>query len=185
MLSLNKIKRGQYITINNEPFLVLNAEHSKLGRGGAILRAKLRQLLTGSTISKTLQGKEKVEEIELERKKTNFLYKNKNKFIFMDNATYEEISLDKTSVADKEFFLKEGEEVAILFYKEKPINIELPRVITLKVVEAPPNLRGDTAGAARKEVLTETGLKVAVPLFINKNELIKVDTETKEYKERA
>ncbi len=185
MLSLNKIKKGFFIEINNEPFLVLEAAHRKLGRAGALLNVKLKHLISGNTLSKTLQGKEKIEEIELTRRKANFLYESQGKFNFMDKATFEEISLDKSQIGEKAQVLKEGQETTILFYKKKPINIELPRTVILKVTEAPPNIRGDTAGTARKEVVLETGLKVAVPLFINKNDLIKVDSETRKYKERA
>ena len=119
MLSLNKIKKGFFIEINNEPFLVLEAAHRKLGRAGALLNVKLKHLISGNTLSKTLQGKEKIEEIELTRRKANFLYESQGKFNFMDKATFEEISLDKSQIGEKAQVLKEGQETTILFYKKK------------------------------------------------------------------
>lgn len=185
MLSLNKVKKGLFVKINRELFLVLRAEHSKMGRAGAVLRTKLKNLVSGATITKTFQGQEKIEEAELERKKANFLYSTNKNLNFMDKETFEEISLSKNQVGKKAQFLKEGQELTILFHKETPINIELSRTVTLKIAEAPPNVRGDTTGAARKEVTTEAGTKVIVPVFIKKGDLIKIDSESGEYKERA
>lgn len=185
MLSLNKVKKGHFIEIDGLPYFVLNAEHSKMGRAGAILRTKLKNLLSGNIIAKTFQGQEKIEEIDLERKKANFLYSDQAKLNFMDNETFEEIGIDRIKTNNAEMFLKEGEQITILFYKNNPLSIELPKIAILKVAEAPPSVRGNTAAAAKKEVILETGIKVNVPLFVNKNDLIKIDTETGEYKERA
>lgn len=185
MLNLSDIKTGKTIAINNEPYLVIFHQHSKIGRAGAVLRTKLRNLKTGAVMEKTFQGADKIEEAEIAKSKAQFLYREGENFFFMDNASYEQFSLPKSVLGNLTDYLIEGTEVTILNYNNSPINIELPVKMEFKVVEAPPALRGNTADGGSKLVTLETGIKVNTPLFIKQGDIIRINTETGEYAERA
>ncbi len=185
MLSLSDIKTGKTIALNDEPYLVIFHQHSKIGRAGAVLRTKLKNLKTGAVLEKTFQGADKIKEAEIAKTKAQYLYRENNGFIFMDNKTYEQFTLPRSVLADSEKYLIENTEVTILNFNDQPINIELPIKMNFKVAEAPPAIRGNTADGGSKQVTIETGLKINVPLFIKKGDIIRVNTETGEYVERA
>ncbi len=185
MLNLNEIKLGAIIQINNEPYIVIRADHHKMGRGGAVLKVKLKNLITGNVLDKTFQGNEKAEEAETEKKKTNFMYKDENEAYFMDNETYEQFSLSLDQLGGKEKFLKEGTDVDVLYYNQKPVAIDLPIKVELKVISAPPGVKGNSAGNVTKQIELETGATINAPLFINEGDIIRVNTETGEYVERV
>lgn len=183
---MNDLKLGTIILINNEPQEIIEAQHVKMGRGGAILRTKLKNLISGNVIEKTFKSGDKIAEAELVRLRAIFLYKEKNDYYFMDSQTYDQFSLTEDKIKKKAKFLKENQEVIILSHQDKPLAIELPKKVDLKVIEALPGVRGDTArGSVNKPVILETGYKINVPLFIKKGETIKVNTETGEYVERS
>jgi len=181
MLSLNEVKVGKKIILNKEPFAVLASQHSKMGRAGAVLRTKLKNLKTGAILDKTFQGAEKIKEAELEQKEAQFLYQTDESFFFMDNESYEQFELSKKIISDKAKYLKEGETLSILYFDNEPINIELPIKMVFEVTEAPPSVKGNTADGGSKQVIIETGIKVNVPLFIKKGDKIKINTETGMY----
>jgi elongation factor P len=185
MLNLSDIKSGKNILWEGQPFVVLSHEHSKTGRAGAVLRTKLKNLLTGAVLDKTFQGSEKVDEADMSKTKAQFLYKESNDFNFMDNTSYEQFSLSTEVIGDASSFLLEGTEVTVLNFNDIPVNIELPIKVTLTVVEAPPGIKGDTAGTGGKVVTLETGLKISAPLFVNEGDKIIVNTEKGEYVSRA
>ncbi len=185
MLSLNEIKAGSLVQVNNEPYLVLKAQHHKMGRGGAVLKLKIRNLITGNVLDKTLQGNEKLPRAETEKKKANFLYADEDNAYFMDNETYDQFSLDLEQIGEKKKFLKEGTDVDILYFNSQPVAIELPIKIKLKVASAPPGVRGNSAGNVSKKITLETGAEINAPLFINAGDEIIVNTETGEYVSRA
>ncbi len=185
MLDLNKIKQGILIKINNEPYIVIKTEHHKMARGGAVLKTKLKNLINDSVINKTFQGNEKVESAETEKKKANFLYLDKDNVYFMNNETYDQFSISIDKLGGQEKYLKEGVNVNILYFNNKPISIELPVKIELKVIISPPGVKGNSAGNVTKQVELETGLKINVPMFINKGDIIRINTETGEYSERV
>ncbi len=185
MLSLNEIKIGTLVQINNEPYIVLKAQHHKMGRGGAVLKLKLKNLITGNVLDKTLQGNEKMAEAETEKKKVNFLYTDEENAYFMDNETFDQFSLNLDQIGDKKNFLKEGTDVTMLYFNSKPVAVELPIKIKLKVTSAPPGVRGNSAGNVTKKVMLETGAEINAPLFVNAGDTIVVNTETGEYVERA
>ncbi len=185
MLSISEIKLGTILKINNEPYIVIKADHHKMGRGGAVLKLKLRNLITGNILDKTLQGNEQAEEAETEKKKANFMYKDENEAYFMDNETYEQFSIPLEQIGKKAKFLKEGTDVDVLYFDQKPVAIDLPIKIDLKVVSAPPGVKGNSAGNVTKQVELETGAKINVPLFINEGDIIRINTETEEYVERV
>jgi len=185
MLNLSDIKTGKTLTLNNEPYLVIFHQHSKTGRAGAVLRTKLRNLKTGAVMEKTFQGSDKIEEAEIAKSKAQFLYKEGENYFFMDNSTYEQFSLLKSVLGDFTNYLIEGTEVTVLIYGTTPINIELPVKMDFKVVEAPPAIRGNTADGGTKLVTLETGSQVSAPLFVKQGDVIRINTDTGEYSERA
>lgn len=185
MLSINEIKTGKNIIIDGAPFVVQYHEHSKMGRAGAVLRTKLKNLITGTVMEKTFQGAEHVEEAEITKSTAQYIYKEGSDYYFMDNASYEQFSLSKEALGNAPEYLKEGTEITLLNFKDQAINIELPIKMKLKVVEAPPGIKGNTVSTGGKVVTLETGLKVSTPLFVNTGDEIIVNTERGEYVSRA
>ncbi|TSA44252.1 elongation factor P [bacterium] len=185
MLNLSDIKTGKAITFNGEPYLVTFHQHSKTGRAGAVLRTKLRNLKTGAVLEKTFQGADKIEEADIAKTKAQYLYLDGSEFAFMDSASFEQFSLPQSVIGDLAKYLVENTEVTVLNYNNQPINIELPVKMEFKVVEAPPAIRGNTADGGTKQVTLETGIKVNTPLFVKEGDILRINTETGEYVERA
>ncbi len=185
MLSLNEIKLGKVIVINSEPYLVIKAEHHKMGRGGAVLKTKLRNLISANVIERTWQGNDKAEEAQVEKRKANFLYKDESFAYFMDIENYEQFSLALEDLGGKEKFMKDGLEVNVLYFENRPMAIELPIKVELKVISAPPGIRGNSAGNVTKQAELETGAIISVPMFVETNDVIRINTENEEYAERA
>lgn len=186
MLSLNEIKTGTIIKFEDKPYQVQWVEHTKLGRGGAILRTKIKNLTNGVTLDKTFKGNERLEEADLERKKHQYLYAEDDSYHFMNPDNFEQITLEKENIGDKYKYLKEGTEAEILFYENMPIAINLPIKMSFKIVYTEPGLKGDTkSSTALKPAKIDTGAEIKVPLFITTDETIIVDTRTGKYVERA
>jgi len=185
MLNINEIKNGKNILWNEEPFVVLSSQHSKTGRAGAVLRTKLKNLITGAMIDKTFQGSDKVEEADISKSKAQYLYQEGDAYNFMDTATYDQFSLSKEVIGDLALWMIEGTEVTVSNFNSNPVNIELPVKVTLTVVDAPPGIKGDTASSGDKLVTLETGAKVTTPLFVETGDKIIVNTETGTYVSRA
>jgi len=185
MLSISDLQTGTFLIYNGAPHQVIYREHSKLGRGGAILRSKIKNLLTGAILDLTFKGNEKFDEAEMSRSKAQFTYKEGDKFNFMDIKSFEQFDLDSKRVGTQGDFLKEGVEVDVLSWDNKPINIGLPFKVDLKVVEAPPAIKGNSAGAVTKQVVLESGAKLNAPIFIKAGDVVKVNTQTGEYVERV
>lgn len=181
MLSTTDFRRGLKIEIEGTPYEVLEFLHVKPGKGGAFVRTKLKNLLTGSIIDETFRAGEKFERPDLETRVYQYLYKEDESYVFMDMTTYEQINVGADVFADRIGFLKEGEEVKVLVYKNQPIDLDLPASVVLEVVETEPGVKGDTVSGATKPATLETGLIIQVPLFISEGDKIKVDTRTKEY----
>ena len=186
MLSISELKKiGTLIEIDGEPYEIIEAKHKVLGRGGAVLNTKLKNLITGNVIPKTFKGNENANEAVLDKTTAQFLYRDGDDFFFMNSASYDQFSLQESRLGSKKDFLIENSEVEILFFKDKPIRVELPIKMTLEVKDAPPAVRGNTAEGGTKEVELETGLKVTTPLFITTGDKVVVDTRDNSYVERA
>ncbi len=181
MLSISDLKKGIIIQIDNEPYEILETQHSKMGRGGAVLRTKIRNLITGSVLDKTYKGGDKFEKAELEELRAQFLYRDGEDFYFMDQESYEQFSLNESQLGDKTDYLAEEIIVRIKKYRGKPINIILPPEVKLKVISAPPGVKGNTADGGSKIVTLETGLKISVPLHIREDDILRIKTETGRY----
>lgn len=185
MLNLNEIKNGKVLDVNNEPYVIVKTDHHKMGRGGAVLKVKLKNLITGNMLDKTFQGNDKAEEADTQRKKANFMYKDDMNAHLMDNDSYEQFELSLEAIGDKAKFLKDGTDVDVLYFDGKPVAIDLPVKMEFKVTEAPPGVKGNSAGNVSKRVIIETGVEISAPLFINEGDIIRVNTDTGEYAERA
>jgi len=185
MLNFNEIKTGKVIKINAEPYIIIKTDHHKMGRGGAVLKVKCRNLINGNILERTYQGAEKAEEAETETKKANFMYKDKDEAYFMDNNSYEQFNLHLEELGEQTQFLKDGTDVDVLYFESRPVSISLPIKMEFKVVSAPPGVKGNSAGNVNKQVEIETGAKINVPMFINEGDMIRINTDTGEYVERA
>ncbi|MEA3272384.1 MAG: elongation factor P [Patescibacteria group bacterium] len=184
--SLNSLKVGVRIIYNGEPFIITSARFVKMQQQQPIMQTKIKNLIDGRVLPVTFKSSEKVEEADLERTKASFLYKDEENVNFMDSESYEQFALSLSVLAGKDKYLKDGDEVEILKFQGKPVTLDIPKKITLKVKSAPPGVRGDTAsGKVTKEVELENGLKIKTPLFIKEGDSIVVNTETGEYVERA
>ncbi|NQV13401.1 MAG: elongation factor P [Parcubacteria group bacterium] len=185
MLNITDLKVGTKIEYRDEPYEVIKSQHSKIGRGGAVVRTKLKNILNGNALEENFKDGDKFGEPALDSKKCLYLYQEGEQYSFMDNETYDQFSLAKNVVGEKGKYLIEDTEVNILYYNEQPVNIELPIKIDLKVVKAPPSVKGNTADGGTKEVELETGLKVNTPLFVKEGDTIRVDTRDGKYAERV
>jgi len=185
MISTNDFKRGIKIEYKGEPYEVIEFQHVKIGRGGAFVRTKLKGLKSGKIIDKTFNAGEKLPKPDLQEKQMQYLYTHENFYYFMDNETYEQVSMSEEQLGNARFYLKENMDIYILYYKGEPIAVELPIFVELKVIETEPGLKGDTVSGGSKPAKLETGAIVKVPLHINQGDIIKVDTRTGEYIERV
>lgn len=185
MLNISDIKTGKKIVLDGDPFSVIYNEHSKMGRAGAVMRTKLKNLTNGAVKDKTFQGADRVEEADISKSKAQFLYTEGENFNFMDNKTYDQFVINQEAIGDAKDYLTEGMEVTMLNFNDNPINIELPVKVTLEVTEAPPGLKGDTQSGGDKLVTVETGAKFTTPLFIETGDKIIINTERGEYASRA
>ncbi len=185
MLSLSEIKIGALIKIADEPYVVIKADHHKMGRGGAVLKTKLKNLINGNILERTFQGNDKAEEAETDTQKANYLYKTDSEAAFMNNESFEQFSLPLEQIGDKLKFMKEGTDVDILYFQGQPVALKLPIKIALKVTSAPPGVKGNSAGNVTKTVELETGAELNVPMFVNEGDEIIVNTDTEQYVSRA
>lgn len=185
MISTNDFHNGLTIELDGTVYQVIDYQHSKLGRGGALVKTKLRNLKDGGVIEKTFRAGEKVNRAHVEQKEMQFLYQSGEDYVFMDNETYEQITLTKEQLGDKVNFLKENMTLEVAMYEGQPIDITLPTFVELEVVQTQPGIKGNTVSGGSKPATLETGAVVQVPLFISEGDVIKVDTRTGEYIERV
>ncbi len=184
-LSINEIKAGLTIFVDNIVWLVIDTQHVKPGKGAAFVRAKMRNLKNGNVQEKTFRGDEKIEEAYVEEKKLQYTYASGEFYNFMDQENFEEIVISKDNVGDKAKFLKDNLEISAYFFKDDFLNINLPNFVEFTVIHTEPGIKGDTAKSGTKPAEIDTGASVSVPLFINTGDKIKVDTRTGQYVERV
>jgi elongation factor P len=185
MLGITDLKTGVKLTMDGDPFVVVSYYHSKMGRGGAVVKTKLKNLRTGGNIDKTFQGADKVEEADLSKKTVMYLYCDETDANFMDSETYEQFTLPLVKIGDQKQFLIDNTNVDILYYGEEPLNIELPIKMTFEVASAPPAVKGNSAGSITKKVTLTTGTDIDAPIFIKEGDKIVINTSDGTYVERA
>jgi elongation factor P len=178
-------RKGLKIELEGEPYVITDFLHVKPGKGGAFVRTKLKSLVTGNVIDRTFRSGEKVQSPALDERNMQYLYREGNVYHFMDNDTFEQLTLTADQLGEDSNFLPENVQVRIVFHNGKPIGVELPFFVELTIVKTEPGVRGDTARGGTKPATVETGAVIQVPLFLNEGDRIKVDTRTREYIERA
>ncbi len=181
MIDVNELRKGVTFELDGALFKVLDYSHNKTGRGNASIRIKARNLLSGANIERTFSSGQSVQDVRLDFHNVSYLYSDGELFHFMDNETFDQPALEKDMLGETALYLMPGLEAKLTFYKEKPLDIELPTSVDMKVVEAEMAIRGDTATGVTKKVTTETGLKVQCPNFVNVGDTIRVDTRTGDY----
>ena len=185
MISTNDFKTGVTVEIDGDAWQVVEFQHVKPGKGAAFVRAKMRNLCTGAVVERTFNAAERLENAIVERKGMQYLYESDGSYYFMDVETYDQIMLTKEQLGEKLNFLKAEMEVSVLFFNGSVIGVELPNSVELEVIETEPGIRGNTATGASKPAKVETGYIVRVPLFVNEGDVLRIDTRSGEYLERA
>jgi elongation factor P len=181
VIDVNELRKGVTFTMDGELYKVLEYQHHKPGRGKATIRTTLRNLRTGATIQHNFISSDRVQDVRIDKNTMQYLYSDGDFYHFMDVQTFEQIALPAAVLADAAPYLKDNQEIEIAFYEGEPIDVNLPVTVELEVVEAEMAVAGDTATGATKQVTLETGLKVAVPLFVNVGDVIRVDTRSGDY----
>lgn len=185
MISSNDLKPGQTIVVDKDLYVVLDISQNKTARSAMVVKAKVRNLRTGSNIELSWGGGEKVTPALVEKRAMQYLYDSGDSFVFMDNETYDQIEIPSDRLSWEKQFMKPEDTVSITSYEGEILGVSLPDKVTLKVVEAEPAVKGDTATSAQKNAVLETGFEVKVPLFINQDEMIVINTNDGKYAGRA
>lgn len=187
MISVTKLRNNTNFELDGAPYRVLSYQHTHMSRGGGSVKVRIRNLADGSVLSKTFQSTEKVDDIQVIKKKMQFLYRDDTDLVFMDPDTYEQTTVSLKTLEDQAPYLKEGEDVHLLIWDEEEmiLGVDLPPKMTFTVAEAAPGEKGDSASNVYKDAILENGLKVRVPLFVNQGDKIRVDTRDGSYVERA
>ena len=184
MASTSGFKTGMVLQVDNELWTIVEFQHVKVARGGAFVRTKLKNYQTGRIQEKTFRSGEKIDEAHIDRRNMQFLYREGDHLVLMDNETFEQISIPAEMIGSGIDFLKETEKISLLTYHDAPVGADLPTFVELKVSSTSPGFKGDTVSGATKAAVLETGGTVQVPLFIVDGDLVKVDTRTGQYIER-
>ncbi len=185
MITSNDFKNGMTIELDGQLMTVVEFLHVKPGKGSAFVRTKLKNLRTGFSVEKTFKAGEKLTKAHIEKKSMQFLYANDNEYTFMDNETFDQINVSEDLVSDAKKWMKEGTDVHIMFHETTPLGVEVANFVELKVTETEPGFKGDTATGGTKPATLETGAIIQVPLFIEPDELLQIDTRTGQYLRRV
>ncbi len=185
MYSTAEFKKGLKIEIDGTPYIIVDFQHVKPGKGGAFVRTKLKNLINGRVVDQTFRSGEKVDKPDLMEREMQYLYREGDRYCMMDNETYEQIMLTEEQVGEARLYLVENLNVEILFFNQAPLAVELPNFVELEVAQTEPGVKGDTAAGGTKPATLESGATVQVPLFINEGDRVRVDTRTGNYIERV
>ena len=185
MYSTSDFRKGLKIELDNKPYIIVDFQHVKPGKGGAFVRTKLKNMGNRAVVDKTFKSGESVGKPDLEEKKMQFLYRQDKEYYFLDTETYEQIFLEEDFLKEQKDFLADDIVASVVFYKGNPIEIEFPIFVEIPIKKTDPGLKGDTASGGSKPAVLETGGIIQVPLFINESDVIKIDTRSREYVERV
>ena len=185
MYSTTDFKKGLKIEIDGAPYTIVEFLHVKPGKGGAFVRTKIKNLMTGKVLDQTFRSGEKLKRPDLAEREMQFLYREGDNFYMMDNETYEQIALTSEQLGDSVLYLIENLNLQVLFFNQQPVAVEIPNFVELTVAQAEPGVKGDTASGGTKPATLESGAVIQVPLFINEGDQVKVDTRTGTYIERV
>ena len=184
-ISTNDLKNGMSLDLPEGLMQVVEFQHVKPGKGGAFVRTKLKNHRTGAVLDRTFRADEKLALAMIDKREMQFLYREGDDYVFMDNETYDQLQVPAASIGGATDYLREGDTAVLPMYKDEIIGVDLPAAVELEVRETEPGVQGDRVSGARKPATLETGLVVQVPLFVETGERIKVDTRTGEYLSRA
>jgi len=185
MISASDFRKGLRVMIDGEPYTIVDFSHAKMGRGRPHTKARVKHLITGAVLEKNFLSSESFELPDLETRKMQYLYNDDTGHHFMDSSTYEQVALSADGLGNSRFYLMENREYSILFFEGKAISLDMPASVVLEVIEAEPAVKGDSVTNIQKTAKVETGLEIKVPLFIKEGDMVKIDTRTGEYIERA
>ncbi|MBQ7883460.1 MAG: elongation factor P [Phascolarctobacterium sp.] len=185
MISTNEFKTNVTVTIDGDPWQVVEFQHVKPGKGAAFVRAKMRNMSTGAVVERTFNAGERMPKARIERRTMQYLYESDGMYVFMDNETYDQTELSKETLGTALNFLQENMDVKIMTYEGRVLGVDLPNTVELTVVETEPGIKGDTATGGSKNATMNTGYVVKVPLFINEGDVLAIDTRTGDYISRA
>ena len=184
-MNMTDLKPGVKIEYNGAPHEVISGNFSRSSQSKGFMTTRLRNLVVGNVFEVVFRDRDTITDIELDKRKAQFLYKQGDKTVFMDNSTFEQFEISEEVLGEKGGYLKEGTEVDIVIYKDIPITVDLPAKVTLKVTDTEPGIKAATASDVKKPAVMETGYKLMVPSFINEGDMIRINTSTGEYVERA
>jgi elongation factor P len=187
VISTNQFRNGSHIDVDGTVYKIIEFQHVKPGKGGAFVRTKLRRAADGAVIDRTFRAGEKFRPVRTEVRRMQYLYSDGNDAHFMDSGSYEQLAIPEASLRDALRWLRESDEVDVLYIDDEPADVQLPSALDLAIAETEPGLRGDTAsgGGGYKPAVLETGTRIQVPLFIDVGDVVRVDTRTGEYVSRA
>ncbi len=185
MISVTELRKGVTFESDGELYKVLSYQHHKPGRGGAIIRTRLRNLRSGATIDRTFPSGDRVQDVRLDHRTVQYMYNDGRFYHFMDTETYEQPVLGAETLGDAIQYLVDNLTLELVFYEQEAIDVELPITVDMRVVETEAAIKGDTATGTTKDAALQTGLVVKVPLFVETGDVIRVDTRTGEYLTRA
>ncbi len=185
MVSTSEFRNGLVIKFEGDLYTMVEFQHVKPGKGGAFVRTRLKNVKSGRVLDKTYRSGDKVEDVRLDRRTIQFLYKSDADFIFMDTKTYDQMHVPESIMGDAALYLKESMEVDVMYSEDEPVTVEMPTFVNLKVVKTDPGVKGDTASGGSKPATLESGAVVQVPLFLQEGVEIRVDTRTGIYVERV
>lgn len=185
MYSTHDFRKGLKIEHTGKPFVIVDMQHVSPGKGSAFVRTRLKNLQTGQVIEVTYKVGEKVGQPNLEYKEMQYLYNDGTNYTFMDNATFDQVTLTQDELGDSKYFIIENSVVRVTFFEGKAVAVELDNFVDLEVTETQPNIKGDTSGGGGKPATLQTGLVVTVPFHISVGDMLKIDTRTSEYVEKV
>jgi elongation factor P len=186
MISTNQFRNGSHIDVEGTVFKILEFQHVKPGKGGAFVRTRLRRVSDGAVIDRTFRAGEKFRPVRTEVRRMQFLYRDGSDAHFMDAESYEQLMIPEPTISEALRWMKDSDEVELLYIDDEPADVQLPSAIDLRVAETEPGVRGDTAsGGGTKPALLETGARIQVPLFVDIGDAVRVDTRSGEYVSRA
>jgi len=184
-VSTNDLKNGMTLDLPEGLFGVVEFQHVKPGKGGAFVRTKLKNVRTGAVLERTYRADEKLTQAIIDKREMQYLYRDAEQYVFMDNTSYEQLNVDASALGSAASYLKEGDSAVLQMYGPEIVGVDLPAAVELSVAETEPGVQGDRVSGARKPATLETGLVLQVPLFVNTGDRVKVDTRTGEYITRA
>ena len=185
MLSITDLKKGTLFVVDNEPYKVVDYNQKVMGRGGSIVNVRIKSLISGKVLEKTFKGNEQLQSADITNQHVQYLYSDGSTFYFMNQVSFEQFEVSADLIGDSSGYIKDGDVVQLQFFNNKPISLDLPKNVALKIEYTETAVKGDTSGSITKSATLETGVSIRVPAFIKQGDLISVDTATGTYRERV